>query len=103
MCEIYTMVTKYHNTLKVFRYKKLKEFKRIDTNKADLYTSGWFKDGKDLPKRASDIGLEVLCQPLNVNGSLHRRQNCVIGQCQSCPQYMISEEERGMDTDSPTT
>ena len=78
-CEICTIIIKYHNTLKLFRYKMLKQLKTKDSSRSDAYESALFKDGKAVPDRASGARLKVMCQPVTVNGSLQHRWNCVIG------------------------
>ena len=85
-CKICTIVNKYHNALKLFRYKRLKLLKQKDAIRANAYESALFKNGKAVPERASDARQKFMCQPVDVNGSLHHRCKCLIGQCMSRPQ-----------------
>ena len=87
--------------MKLFRYKRLKLLKQKDASIADAYESALFKNGKVVPERASDARLKVMCQPVDVNGSLHHQWKCVMGQCRSCPQYRIPEEVTGTNIYSP--
>ena len=43
-CEICTIVNKYHNTLKLFRYKRLKLLKQKDANRASAYKYALFEN-----------------------------------------------------------
>ena len=100
-CEVCTVVNKYHNTLKLFRYKRLKKLKSIDGTRADAYESALFRNGKVVPERASDARQNIMCPPVEVNGAPHHKWKCVIGQCNSCPKYKIPNEETGTNADSP--
>ena len=72
-CEVCTVVNKYHNTLKLFRYKRLKKLKSIDGTRADAYESALFRNGKVVPERVSDARQNIMCPPVEVNGAPHHK------------------------------